>query len=271
MLRGRSIPEYRITVPAMRIPTSHPFLNHPGTLAFAHRGGAEGYPENSLAAFRHAVDLGYRYLETDVHATRDGVVLAFHDSTLDRVTDRSGQVADLPWSEVSGARIAGREPIPLLSELLEEFPEARINIDPKDDRVVEPLVELLHEHRALHRVCLGAFSDRRLARCRSLLGPSVCTSAGPLATARLRLASLGIPTGRPAALCLQVPVRQYGIPIVDRHLLRMAHDRGLQVHVWTIDDSGEMVRLLDLGVDGIMTDHPGVLRQVLIDRGDWYP
>ncbi len=168
----------------MRSPASHPFLDHPGTLAFAHRGGAEEYPENSLASFRHAVDLGYRYLETDVHATRDGVVLAFHDNTLDRVTDRSGQVADLPWSEVSGARIAGREPIPLLSELLEEFPEARINIDPKDDRVVEPLVDLIRDHGALHRVCLGAFSDRRLARCRSLLGPAVCTSAGPLAVAR---------------------------------------------------------------------------------------
>ena len=266
----RLVPEYRITVPEMRSPASHPFLDHPGTLAFAHRGGAEEYPENSLAAFRHAVDLGYRYLETDVHATLDGVVLAFHDNTLDRVTDRSGQIADLPWSEVSGARIAGREPIPLLSELLEEFPEARINIDPKDDRVVEPLVNLIRDHGALHRVCLGAFSDRRLARCRSLLGPTVCTSAGPLAVARLRLASLGFPTGRPAALCLQVPVRQSGIPIVDRRLLRMAHDRGLQVHVWTIDDPGEMVRLLDLGVDGIMTDHPRVLRQVLIERGDWY-
>ena len=135
---------------------------------------------------------------------------------------------------------------------------------------MEPLVNLIRDHGALHRVCLGAFSDRRLARCRSLLGPTVCTSAGPLAVARLRLASLGFPTGRPAALCLQVPVRQSGIPIVDRRLLRMAHDRGLQVHVWTIDDPGEMVRLLDLGVDGIMTDHPGVLRQVLIERGDWH-
>ena len=247
----------------------HPYLDHPGTLAFAHRGGTEQHPENSLAAFRHAVGLGYRYLETDVHATADGVVLAFHDVALDRVTDRSGRVGDLPWAEVVKARIDGREPIPRLADLLSEFPGVRINIDPKDDRVVDPLVAVLRDHDALERVCLGSFSDRRLARCRALLGPGLCTSAGPLAVGRVRLASLGIPTGRPAADCLQVPVRQAGVPLVDRRLVRHAHGQGLQVHVWTIDDADEMHRLLDLGVDGIMTDRPSVLRSVLVEREDW--
>ena len=250
-------------------PDLHPYLDHPGTLAFAHRGGTEQHPENSLAAFRHAVGLGYRYLETDVHATADGVVLAFHDEALDRVTDRSGRVVDLPWAEVVNARIDGREPIPRLVDLLSEFPGVRINIDPKDDRVVDPLVAVLRDHDALGRVCLGSFSDRRLARCRALLGPELCTSAGPLAVGRVRLASLGIPTGRPVADCLQVPVRQAGVPLVDRRLVRHAHGQGLQVHVWTIDDADEMHRLLDLGVDGIMTDRPSVLRSVLVEREDW--
>ena len=110
----------------------HPYLNHPGPLAFAHRGGAEEYPENSLAAFAHAVSLGYRYLETDVHLTADGVVLAFHDDSLDRVTDRSGVISECTAAEVAQARISGVEHIPTLDELFDTFPETCINIDPKD-------------------------------------------------------------------------------------------------------------------------------------------
>ena len=117
-----------------------------------------------MPAFSHAVKLGYHYLETDVHATADGVVVAFHDDSLDRVTDRRGQIADLAWKEVSRARVAGQEPVPLLTELLEEFPETRINIDPKHDSVVEPLANVLLATDAVERVCVGAFSDRRLAR-----------------------------------------------------------------------------------------------------------
>ncbi|MFD9130057.1 glycerophosphodiester phosphodiesterase, partial [Kitasatospora sp. NPDC059571] len=109
----------------------HPFLDHPGPLAFAHRGGDLGHPENSLAAFEAAVALGYRYLETDVHATRDGVLVAFHDSRLDRVTDATGAVAELPWDTVGRARIGGTEPVPLLEDLLGAFPAARFNIDVK--------------------------------------------------------------------------------------------------------------------------------------------
>ena len=257
----------------MRSTGPHPYFDHPGPLAFAHRGGAEEHPENSLAAFAHSVDLGYRYLETDVHLTADGVVLAFHDDSLDRVTDRSGRIADCTAAEIAGARIAGVEPIPTLDQLLEAFPDVRINIDPKGDRVVEPLAAVIEHHAALDRICLGSFSDQRLVRCRRLLGPGLCTSAGPVAIVRFRLSSLGLPVGpgRPprGPDCLQVPVRQSGIPLVDRRFVDHAHQRGLHVHVWTIDDPLEMHRLLDLGVDGIMTDRPSVLRAVLIERDAW--
>src|SRR6185312_6423490 len=122
----------RVTAPS---PSRTGYLASPTPLAFAHRGGAyhpeiEGL-ENTMAAFRHAVDLGFGYLETDVHVTSDGVLLAFHDTVLDRVTDRTGRIADLPWSVVRQARINGTEPIPLLSDLLEERPTARLNIDVK--------------------------------------------------------------------------------------------------------------------------------------------
>ena len=222
-----------------------------------------------MAAFEHAVSLGFRYLETDVHATADGVLVAFHDDSLDRMTDRAGMLADLPWETVRQARVAGEHPIPLLEDVLGTWPQARVNVDPKHDRAVGPLVEVVRRTASVGRVCVGAFSDRRLARVRRLLGPALCTSLGPIGVARLKAGGLGLPVGRLPAACVQVPVATRGLVVTDAALVRAAHGRGMQVHVWTIDDAGEMDRLLDLGVDGIMTDRPRLLRQVLERRGAW--
>jgi glycerophosphoryl diester phosphodiesterase len=224
-----------------------------------------------MPAFAGAVALGYRYVETDVHVTSDGVVLAFHDDHLDRVTDRTGAIAELPWSEVRQARVDGREPIPLLEDLLGTWPELRINIDPKHDEVVEPLATVLTRTDSIDRVCIGSFSDRRLDRLRAMLGTGLCTSLGPAAVARLRAASFGVGHPRPAGCCVQVPAEAKGLTLVDERFVRVAHELGLAVHVWTIDEPDEMDRLLDLGVDGIMTDRPAVLREVLERRGQWYP
>ncbi|MDZ7679721.1 MAG: glycerophosphodiester phosphodiesterase [Acidimicrobiales bacterium] len=244
------------------------FLDHGGPLAFAHRGGAGDWPENTMPAFEHAVALDYPYVETDVHVTSDGVLVAFHDEALDRVTDRSGLIRDLPWSEVSRARVDGREPIPLFEDILGTWPALRINIDPKHDSAVDPLVEAIRRTDSVRRVCIGAFSDQRLERVRNALGPELCTSLGPRGIARLKAASFGAPLQLPAP-CAQVPVKAKGVTVTDRRLVAAAHRLGLQVHVWTIDDPDEMGRLLDLGVDGIMTDRPAVLREVLERRGQW--
>ena len=222
-----------------------------------------------MPAFEHAVRLGYRYIETDVHVTADGVLLAFHDNALDRVTDGHGQINALPWSVVRQARVDGKEPIPLFEDLLGTFPDVRVNIDPKHDGAVHALVEVLKRCNAIDRVCIGAFSDHRLSRVRTLLGRTVCTSLGPRGIARLRSASFGVPVGRFPAPCAQVPTGVKGVTLVDTRLVNEAHNRGIQVHVWTIDDRDEMIRLLDLGVDGIMTDRPAVLREVLEGRGQW--
>jgi len=246
-----------------------PFLDHPGPLAFAHRGGASEWPENTMPAFQGAVDLGYRYLETDVHITADGVLLAFHDDKLDRVTDGTGVISALPHREVAAALVDGREPIPLLEDLLGAWPDVRVNIDPKHDGAVDALVEVIRRTKSVDRVCIGAFSDARLARVRSLLGPDVCTSLGPKELARMRARSFGLPGRPPPAPCVQVPVAFKGVPITDRRFVRTAHALGVQVHVWTIDDPDEMARLLDLGVDGIMTDRPAVLKDLLVARGEW--
>jgi glycerophosphoryl diester phosphodiesterase len=251
-----------------------PFLDHPGPLAFAHRGGAGDWPENTMPAFEHAVELGYRYVETDVHTTADGVVLAFHDDRLDRVTDRTGAIIDLPWREVAASRVDGVEPIPTLEELLGTWPELRVNIDPKSDAAVDPLIEVVHRAGAIDRVCIGSFSDRRVERAHRRLGPQLCTSPGPRGVARLRAAATVSLLPRPTALaarhgCVQVPVRGGGLTLVEPRFIALCHDLGLQVHVWTIDDPVEMRRLLDLGVDGLMTDRPGVLKEVLVARDAW--
>jgi glycerophosphoryl diester phosphodiesterase len=251
-----------------------PFLDWPGPLAFAHRGAhgpasPGGAGENTMAAFEAAVALGYRYVETDAHTTADGVLVAFHDDHLDRVTDRVGAIGALPWAEVGAARVGDGDRIPLLEELLTAWPDVRVNIDPKHDAAVEPLADLVRRTGTLDRVCFGAFSDRRLGRLRELLGPGACTSMGPRAVARLVAASRGVPAGGFAAACVQVPPRQGPMALVTDRFVTAAHDRGLPVHVWTIDDPAEMTRLLDLGVDGIMTDRADLLKDVLVARGEW--
>lgn len=250
---------------------THPFLDHPGPIPFAHRGGASDAPENTAAAFARAVEADFRYLETDVHVTRDGVAVAFHDDDLQRTCGRAGRIADLDWADVATARVAGIEPVPRLDELLMTWPDRFWNIDCKSDRAVDALVSTIQRLGVVDRVCIGSFSDRRLARIRTALGPEVCTSLGPAGIARLLVASRthrGVArTG--SALAAQIPLRQGPIPVATSRLVSTAHRLGLAVHVWTVDDPAMMHHLLDLGVDGIMTDRPLILREVLEVRGQW--
>ena len=248
--------------------TAWAYLDHPGPIPFAHRGGASEHPENTMPAFEHAVGLGYRYLETDAHATADGVLVAFHDNVLDRVTDRTGAIAQLSWDTVRQAKL-GDAGIPLMEDLLTAWDDVRVNIDLKHDECVAPLVEVIDRTRTHDRVCVASFSGKRLARFRQLSGGRVCTAIGPLDIARLRRAGYGRRTCDLPGACAQVPVRQGRILIVDRRFVDGAHRSGVAVHVWTIDDPAEMDRLLDLGVDGIMTDRPTALKEVLVRRGQW--
>jgi glycerophosphoryl diester phosphodiesterase len=249
---------------------SFPFLDHPGPIPFAHRGGASEAPENSLPAFQHAIDLGYRYLETDVHATADGVLVAFHDDVLDRVTEHQGRIDQLTWADVSEARIDGREPIPLLEDILTTWPDVRVNIDPKADSSVAPLIEVLRRTGAIHRVCVGSFSDERIDRVRDALGPELCTGMGPDEFIGLIRAFQGEDvTFRSQAA--QIPPRDHQDRLLaSPELVEVAHAHGIVVHVWTIDDPDEMRSLLDAGVDGIMTDRSAVLREVFEERGIWH-
>ena len=260
----------------------HPFLALPAPVAIAHRGGAEEAPENTLDAFGAAVALGYRYLETDAHVTRDGTVVAFHDPSLDRVTDRTGAIAALSTAEVEAADAGhaftldgGRSfpfrgrgvRVPRLEDLLVHWPEVRVNIDPKADECVEPLVALIDRLGAWDRLGFGAFSDRRLRRLRERSGGRACTSMGPRAVAVARVAAGLRRMPRLGADCVQVPRRRGRVPIVTARFVDAAHRARLPVHVWTVNDESTMHDLLDLGVDGIMTDRPRLLCDVLAARG----
>jgi glycerophosphoryl diester phosphodiesterase len=286
-IRGQSGPMAGDTAGVTRPHTGLPFLDagrdEGAVLAFAHRGGAR-HPEivgleNTLAAFDHAVRLGYRYLETDVHTTSDGVLLAFHDDVLDRVTSRVGRVAGTTYVDLADALIGGREPIPEMADLLEHFPSARFNIDLKSETAVAGLADLVERTRVHDRVCIGSFSDARLRAFRRLVSRPVATSYGPVGVGLSRLAPrrLAETVLRGRGDALQVPHRLpsrigrplAGLTVVTPQFVERAHAGGRPVHVWTVDDPAEMHHLLDLGVDGLMTDRTDVLRDVLVSRGQW--
>ncbi|GAB3821746.1 glycerophosphodiester phosphodiesterase [Tessaracoccus terricola] len=247
----------------------------PGFTAMAHRGGAllaENLGiENTLEAFRNAVALGYEYLETDVHATRDGVLVAFHDVNLVRVTDTDAAIEDLTFAELRELRVGGRAVIPTVDELFEEFPDCRFNLDLKAPGAIHLLVEAIRRHKAEHRVCVGSFSRRRLARFRRRL-PQVPTAFSPVGVVAMMLGLVRRTPGGPPRV-YQVPlthrVGPFTVKVVTPQRIRTIQNSGRKIHVWTIDEPGVMHELIDWGVDGIITDRPDLLKGVLRSRGMW--
>jgi glycerophosphoryl diester phosphodiesterase len=259
----------------------HPFLavDPEGSIrAIAHRGGQLGAPENTIAAFERAVSLGYSLLETDVHATRDHVLVVAHDPTFARVGGGPRPIAEMTAEEVTRVRLGG-EPVPTLAELLATFPSARLTIDLKADAAVGPFLRLLRAQPAvMERVVVGAFRSARVDAVRAAFGQQVCTMATPRELVGLMLAAR---TGwRPRGLladCAAVPERWPGsasgasgwLPIGERRLFELAHDIGLPVHVWTVNDPQRVRALMALGASGFVTDELAMLRRVLEDAGAW--
>ncbi|MGY6534036.1 MAG: glycerophosphodiester phosphodiesterase family protein [Pararhodobacter sp.] len=253
----------------MTTPSLHPFLSRSRPFAFAHRGGSLEGEENTMPAFDHAVALGYSHVELDVHATTDGVVVIHHDDSLRRMTGDPRAIGALDAATLAAVRTRGGAEIPHLAALLEEHPGLFVNIEAKSDAVVAPLAALIDRMGVLERVCVGSFSPARVAGLRAALGPGLCWSPAHLGAGRLWLAGWGLPVGQLAFPVVQVPTHFRGLPVVTPRFIRAAHARGIKVQVWTVDDRPEMVRLLDMGVDGLMTDRPRLLRQVLLERGQW--
>lgn len=240
------------------------------------------WPENTMEAFSRSMAMGYRWIETDLHLTSDGVVVCLHDPTLERTTNGRGEVAGLPWNSVreldagynhhpeKGYPFRGRGMrIPSLEEVARSFPDLCMVLELKADDTEEPLLGLVRRLKLGDRVIVASFSDARVARVRELSDGSVDTSAGEEEVAGLvKAAWLGRKAESEHA-ALQIPPRSGLIPLVTRRTVRAYHRMGLQVHVWTVDRPSRMKRLLDRGVDGIMTDRPDVLKEVFTGRGIW--
>lgn len=256
----------------MPIESRFPALQRPLPLAIAHRGGSWEAPENTALAFDRAQALGFTYLETDVRATADGQAVVFHDHHLDRVSTAIGKIREHPWSVVRTARIHGHQPILRLADLLDRYPDVVFNLDIKEKAAIDPFITVVRQHKAVDRVVAASFSLRRLAAVRDALGPRLASSLAPQEILSLHRKATGrrpwtpIPRG---AACVQVPMRVARRPLVTSRFVHVAHSRGLQVHVWTIDSPDDMNDLLDLDVDGIMTDRPSVLRDTYRARGLW--
>jgi glycerophosphoryl diester phosphodiesterase len=229
--------------------------------------------ENTIAAFRHAVSLGFRYIEIDVHGTLDDELVVFHDDDLRRLTGSSGAIADRTLAEVSQRRIGDGETIPTLDEVFETFPDTRFNIDIKNAGAITPLVKTIDRHRAHDRVCVASFSNERLREFRRVMGRRVPTSVSPIGVVWNGYIPLLPRLLNSPGTALQIPlthaVGSRQLPVLTPRLLRHAHLAGKIVHIWTIDDPAEMHRLLDMGVDGIMSDRTDLLKQVFTERGIW--
>lgn len=249
----------------------------------AHQGGDHLWPGNTLYAFANAAALGVDVLELDVHMTADEVIVVIHDDTVDRTTDGSGALAAMTFAEVRGLDAAyrwrppGGDPavfpyrgegltIPTLAEVLEAFPDVGVNLDLKaaDPRIAEVACGVIRTAGRAESVMVASFRDENLRAFRERC-PEVATSAGPSevrAFYAFNLVGLGRWT-RPAADAFQVPVRQGDIEIVTPRMVRGLRERNVRLDVWTINDEAEMRRLLDLGIDGLITDRPDLALALL--------
>ena len=267
----------------------HPFFQGYKFFSFVHRGGNEEKTENTLEAFQYSSDLGFVFMETDVQSTSDGTVVIFHDDDLKRIAGIDKKIKDLTLDEVTNIDLINGGKIPSLEETLFSFPNLRFNIDIKTNSAVEESIKIIKSHEALTRVCLASFSNKRIRRIRKLAGSQACTSMSQLEVANAIFYVFAENWGSGINLrrkiqgdeayfkskwmrttipdCAQVPVSQWGIPIVTQSFIRIMNLMGKFVHVWTIDEPEEMNRLIDLGVDGLMTDKPSILKSTLIDRG----
>lgn len=241
--------------------------DRPGPLAIAHRGGAGLAAENTLEAFQRSYDLGVRYLETDVRLTADGHLVAFHDARLERVTPAFGLVRRRTLRELGELPVLGGGPVPSLAAVLATFPRACFTIDVKHESVIGPLAELLDATGLGSRVCVAAARGRWLGELRRRVGPQLCTALSWRNLAHLASRPRGYYGDAGFA---HIPLRLGRVPVFRDELVARARAAGIRAIVWTVNDAYTMHRLLDSGVDGIITDRPDLLREVLVARGQWH-
>ena len=237
----------------------HPYLQQKGISISAHRGGSLEAPENTLEAFKHAVNLGCEYIETDVQLSLDGIPYIFHDDDLKRVLDKDVNFSSMRGSEIDKLILFEKYNIPTLEATLLEFPNTLFQIDLKTDEVAVPALEIIKKCEAMQRVCIASFNSDRLKRV-SELYPEVCLSMGPKEVLKLLLASFNLYNKKVPGNCLQIPMYQYGLKLVTKRFVDYVQSQGLKIMVWTINDEKTMQELINIRVDGIITDRPSLLK-----------
>ena len=241
-----------------------PYLNYSGLAVLAHRGGSIESYENTLASFAYAQSIGCKYIETDVQVSLDGIPYIFHDESLDRITGIKGIFSSITSSEIDKIRIFNDHPIPKLDAALKEFPELFFQIDLKTDLVAIPALEVIKKNNAEKRVCIASFNSNRLKQVKENY-PEMCLSMGPKEVAKLLLASFGLFKGEIPGDCLQVPIYSHGIKVVTKRFIKFVQSRNLKIMVWTINDEKTLKKLINMNVDGIITDTPKLLTKLLND------
>lgn len=246
-------------------------LENPLPLVIAHRGGAELTPENSWESFEFCALNGFHYVETDAHLSADGEVILVHDPVLDRVSNGTGLVADHTWPQLRELRINHSEfGFVRLRDCLEKYPQLKLNIDAKEDEVALALIDVSRECQAQDRVCLASFSTARLKDMRCY-APEIATSLGQeeaallFAAAQLTIPAkiMRVPGPQQGVVAAQVPLTLGKIPVVTKRFVAHAHKLGIAVHVWTLNTEAEIMRALQAGADGIITDNPVLAKEII--------
>ena len=241
------------------------YLDFPGIAVLAHRGGALEANENTLESFQYADEIGCEYIETDVQVSSDGIPYIFHDEDLSRIVGERKNFNELSSSEINNLVIFIDHKIPTLESVLLSLPNTLFQIDVKTDDVALPALQVIEKCGALDRVCIASFSSNRLEVVREKF-PNICISMGPKEIIKTLLASFGLYSKPIHGDCLQVPIYYYGIKIVTQRFINFVQSQGLKIIVWTINDIKSMNKLMDMGVDGIITDKPMELKRLLTKR-----
>ena len=238
------------------------YLDYDGLKVLAHRGGAEESYENTTESFEYSQLLGCEFIETDVQVSSDGIPYIFHDDDLKRILNKPVRFDSLSSNEIDDLNIFNSCKIPKLSDTLLRFPNLCFQIDFKTDEVVMPALDVINDMNVFDRVCIASFSSKRLQKVRSLY-PDLCISMGPNEVFKTLVASLNLFKGEIPGDCLQIPMSYYGIKIVSKRFVDFVHSKGLKIMIWTINDVKTFKYLIDLGVDGIITDKPKLLFQTI--------
>ena len=238
------------------------YLHYDGLTVLAHRGGADESFENTLESFDYSKSLGCKFIETDVQVSADGIPYIFHDDDLKRVLNISSRFDSLSSQEIDKLKIFDQYRIPKLEEALNEFPEISFQIDFKTDGVVAPALDVIKKTKSFERVCVASFNSERLKRVRSTY-PDLCISMGPNEVIKTLISSFGLYKGAIDGDCLQIPIRYYGVRVVTKRFVKYLKSKGLKIMVWTINDVKTFEYLIELKVDGIITDKPKLLFETL--------